>query len=205
MKTPRFTTLLLTAFLFAMPIVAQEAADPAAPSDIVILEKKWREELIDPNRVTNPLQPNEDLINLTREQKAFLKARDNAPPNQTTEPRMPSATASKPVTSEWQMLRTYTYKAKVKNVGAKTIKLLDWEYQFLDPNTQEVKEQRKITNRLKLAPGKTKVLSRRLTRKPTAVVNAGQLDQKYRNQFTERVVITRILYTDGTVWRRKTE
>jgi len=202
MKTTRFMTLLLVALLLAMPVVAQEVADPAAPSDVVILEKKWREELIDPNRETNPLQPNEDLIRLTREQKAFLKARDNAPPNQTTEPRIPSATASKPVTPEWEMLRTYTYQAKVKNVGRKTIKLLDWEYQFLDPNTQEVREQRKITNRLKLSPGKTKMLTRRLTRKPTTVVDADQLDRKLRDQFTERVIITRILYTDGTVWQR---
>ena len=142
-------------------------------------------------------------MKLTREQKAFLKARDNAPPNQTTEPRMPSAVASKPVTPGWQMLRIYTYQTRVKNVGTKTIKLLDWEYQFLDPNTQEVKEQRKITSRLKLSPGKTKVLNRRLTRKPTTVVEADQLSRKYRDQFTERVIITRILYTDGTGWQRQ--
>ena len=201
MKTTRFITLMLTALLLAMPVAAQEVADPAAPSDVIILEKQWREELIDPNRETNPLKPNEDLIKQTREQKAFIKARDNALPNQTTEPRMP-ASGSKPVTPGWQMLRTYTYKATVKNVGAKAIKLLDWEYQFLDPNTQEVREQRKITSRLNLYPGKTKVLTRRLTRKPTSVVDADQLDRKFRDQFTERVVITRIVYADGTVWQR---
>lgn len=201
MKITRFVILLLTALLLAMPVVAQEAAAPAAPSDIVILEKHWREELVDPRPQTNPLKPNEDLINQTREQKAFLKERDNALPNQSTEPRMPAA-GSKPVTPGWQMLRTYTYKAKVKNVGAKTIKLLDWEYQFLDPNTHEIKEQRKITSRLNLSPGKTKTLTRRSTRKPTSVVDAVQLDRKYRDQFTERVVINRVVYSDGTVWQR---
>ena len=202
MKTTRFTTLLLTALLLAMPVVAQEAADPAAPSDIVILQKHWREELVDPKRETNPLQPNEDLIKQTRAQKDFLKARDNAPPNQPTEPRMPAA-GTKPVTPGWEMLRTFTYEARVKNVGAKTIKLLDWEYQFLDPNTQQVKEQRKITSRLKLSPGKTKRLTARLTRKPTSVVDADQIDRKYRDQFTERVVVNRIVYTDGSVWQRR--
>jgi hypothetical protein len=198
-------TLLLIALLFATPVMGQEVSDPAAPPDIVILEKNWREELIDPKRETNPLKPNEDLIRQTREQKAFIRERDNAMPNQPTEPRMPAA-GSKPVTPAWQMWIAYTYEAKVQNVGAKTIKLIDWEYQFLDPHTQQVQEQRKIRSWLTLAPGKTKVLSRRSTRKPTAIVEAGQLNRKYRDQFTERVVITRILYADGTVWQRpKTE
>ena len=118
---------------------------------------------------------------------------------------MPAA-GPKPVTPERGMFTSYVYKIKVKNSGEKTIKALDWEYQFLDPSTQEVVEQRKINSRLKLSPGKSQVLERRMTRKPTVVVNADQVARKTKDQFTERAVITRIIYADGSVWLRpKTE
>ena len=99
------------------------------------------------------------------------------------------------------MFEFYVYKMKVQNRGEKRIKQLDWEYQFLDPDTKEIKEQRKITSRVKLGPGKAQDVDQRSTRKPTVVVNANQLGKKYRDQFTERAVITRIVYVDGSVWK----
>ena len=199
MKTTR-CTLVLVVVLLAMPVMAQEGADRSAPSDIVILEKRWREESIDPRRDTNPLGPNETLLKQTRAQKAVIKARDEALPNQTTESRMPIA-INPAATPDREMLRTFVYQMKVKNIGRKIIKVVDWEYQFLDPKTQEIKEQRNMTNVVKLSPGKTKVLNRRVTRQPTGVVDADQLGRKYRDQFIERVVITRIVYADGTTWQ----
>lgn len=201
MKTARLTFPLLMILLLTVSAMAQEPADTSNPSDVVVLEQSWRRELIDTQRDNNPLKPNEELMAVTRRQKAFLKDRDNALPNQPTAPMMP-ASGPKPITPERGMWKTYVYKIKVKNIGEKRIKQLDWEYQFLDPDTKEVKEQRKITSRVKLSPGKSQVLERRLTRQPTVVVNAGQLGKKYKDQFTERAVITRIVYSDGSVWNR---
>jgi len=191
--------LLLIAVLSAMPVMAQE--EPATPSDVVILDKRWRAESVDPRGETNPLRPNEALLEQTRAEKAVIKERDDALPNQTTESRRPVASTT-PITPGWLMLKTYTYQMTVKNTGRKTIKVVDWEYQFLDPKTREVKEQRNLTNEVSLSPGKTKVLKRRVTRKPTGVVDADQLGLKYRDQFIERVVINRIVYADGTIWQR---
>jgi hypothetical protein len=205
MKTRILTTLSMTLLLLTTSVAAQELSEFANPSDLTVLEKSWRKEYVDSRpRNTNPLQPNEDHMRVTREQKEFIKARDNTLPNQSTEPSMP-APAIKPVSSEREMLTFYIYKIKVQNSGAKRIKNIDWEYQFLDPVTQDPLEQRKLTSRLNLLPGKTKVVEHRLTRKPTQVVRADQLDQKLRDQFTERVVINRIVYTDGTVWQRPVE
>lgn len=201
MKTARLTTPLLITLLLTISVMAQESRAPSDPPDLVILEKKWRKQLVDPNRDNNQSQHNEDLSRTGRAQGAYLDELV-AQPNQPTVSKMPTSTATKPVTPGWKMLSTYTYTVKVKNTGAKAIRLIDWEYQFLDPDTQQVKEQRKIASRLKLSPGKSQVLERRLTRQPTIVVDVNKLNNKYRDQFTERVVITRIIYADGSVWRR---
>lgn len=204
MKTARLTTPLLITLLLTASVMAQEPADTSDPSGLVVLEKSWRKERIDTQRDPNPLRPNEDLMRTTRAQKEFLKARDDAMPNQPTEPSMP-APPSRPATPARGIWDLYVYTIKVQNVGEKRIKQIDWAYQFLDPDTQLVKEQRKIISRVNLAPGKSQLIERRLTRKPTVVVNAGQLGRKYRDQFTERAVITRIVYTDGSVWKRPPE
>lgn len=200
MKTARLTPLLIT-LLLTTSVMAQETAESLDPSDVIVLEKSWRKEVIDSQRDPNPLKPNEDLMRITRAQKAHIKAQDDALPNQTTTPRMPAA-GPKPVTPERGIFTTYVYTIKVKNIGEKAIRALDWQYQFLDPDTKQLMEHRKINSRVKLSPGKSQVLERRMTRQPTVVVNANQLGRKHRDQFTERVVITRILYSDGSVWRR---
>jgi hypothetical protein len=189
-------TLLLT-----ISVMAQESTEPSAPPDLVIVEKNWRKQLVDPNRDNNESRYNEDLARFRKAQEAYLNEL-RANPDQPTVSNRPTFTATKPVTPGWQMLNIYTYMIKVENTGAKTIKLIAWEYQFLDPATQQLKEQRKLTNRVKLSPGKSQVIECRLTRQPTIVVNANQIGRKYRDQFTERAIITEIVYTDGSVWRR---
>lgn len=199
MKTRILTILSTTLLLLTTSVAAQEVS---APSDLTVLEKSWREIHVDSNpQNTNPLQANEDHMRTTRAQKEFIRARDNAQPNQPTEPSMP-APPLKPIPPQREMTTFYVYKIKVQNSGAKRIKEVDWEYQFLDPATHELLEQRQLTSQLNLAPGKTKVVEQRLTRKPTQVVRADQLDKKYRDQFTERVVINKIVYADGSVWQR---
>lgn len=204
MKITRLMTPLLIT-LITISAMAQETAKSSDPSDVIVLEQSWRKEYRDTQRDPNPLKPNEDLMRITRAQKAHIKAQDNALPDQTTTPSMPAA-GPKPVTPERGMFTSYVYKIKVKNSGEKTIKAIDWEYQFLDPSTQEVLEQRKINSRLKLSPGKSQLLERRMTRKPAVVVSADQLAREHKDQFAERAVITRIVYADGSVWLRpKTE
>ena len=48
----------------------------------------------------------------------------------------------------------YRYKVLVKNAGAKTVKLIDWDYVFLDANTRQEVARRQFTSEEKVRPGK---------------------------------------------------
>jgi len=192
-----FATLVL--LLLAISVIAQENPASLDPPDLIVIEKSWRKEPRAEGRDSNPLGPNEALIQQTRAEKTEISNRDYSLPNQPTEPRMPSPGA-RPIPPP--PTTTYVYKMKVKNNGLKTIKSIDWEYQFLDPTSHEVMGYRRMTSNTKLSPGKIKVLERGFTRQPSILVNADSLDKKYKDQFTERLIIHRIQYTDGSLWQR---
>ena len=58
------------------------------------------------------------------------------------------------------------------------------------------------TSRVKIHPGKNADLIASFGSKPTPRVNIDRIGEKLRDQFTERVIIHRIDYTDGSVWER---
>ena len=194
-----FATLVL--LLLATSVIAQENTASSDPPDVSVIEKSWHKEPRGEGRNSNPLAPNEALIQQTRAEKTEIRNQDYSLPNQPTEPKTPIPGA-RPIPPPTSVTTTYVYKMKVKNNGPKTIKSVDWEYQFLDPNSHEVMGYRRITSNTKLSPGKIKVLERRFTRQPTLLVNADSLDKKYKDQFTERLIIHRIQYTDGSAWQR---
>ena len=198
MKTSIATLVLL---LLTTSVIAQQTS--LEPPDLIVLEKSWHKEpQVGSGGPSNPLGPNEALINQTQLEKAAIRQReDDSRPGQTTQARMP-VPAPRPIPPARSVVITYVYKIKVKNTGSKAIKSVEWEYQFLNPQTLDVMGYRRITSDTKLSPGKTKKLERRFTRQPTILVNANQLDKKYRDQFTERVIIHRIQYSDDSVWQR---
>lgn len=198
MKRASLVTLVL--LLLTTAVVAQEKS--LDPPDIIVLEKSWGKEPLSPGINSDPLGLNEDLIRQTRVEKATIRQREEySLPNQPTEARLP-VPSPRPIAPARSVITNYVYKIKVQNNGPKTIKSVDWEYQFLDPQTLEVMGFRRITSDKRISPGKTKVLERRFTRQPTILVRADSLDKNYRDQFTERLIIHRIQYTDGSVWQR---
>ena len=199
MKT-RLTIAVLLSLVFTISIAAQQTTTGSDPTDITVLEKSWHKSFVSSGRDPNTLRPNEDLIRQTRMEKAEIRERDYRLPS-TTEPRMP-APATRPI-PPLPPKDMYVYQIKVKNSGAKTIKAIDWEYQFLHPVTQEILGTRRIVSRVKLTPGKTDVVQVRLYQQPATIVSADQLDKKYRDQFEERVIIHRINYSDGSAWKRE--
>jgi hypothetical protein len=198
MKSTTLATLVL--LLSTVPVIAQENNASSNPPDLIVIEKSWSKNSSSPLRDSNPLGPNEALINQTHLEKAAIRRREEySLPNQPTEARMPIP-AAQPIPPS--AVTTYGYKMKVKNNGAKTIKSVDWEYQFLDPQTLEVMGYRRIKNDKKIRPGEIKVLEKHFTRQPTILVNVNTLGKKYKDQFTERLIIHRIQYSDGSVWVR---
>ena len=202
MKTTHLTYSMLVTLLLAMVVNAQQNAPKSDPPDLVVIDKTWRQEFFRPYLNTNPLQPNEDLMRQTRAEKAVIRQRDYSLPNQTTEIPMPRQ-PDRPISPTNLGRNIYLYKVTVKNTGARLIKAVDWEFQFLHPETNELLGSRRVTSRVKLKPGKIQKLKVYLPQPPTKIVSVDQLDKKYQDQVKQQVVIHRIDYNDGSVWQRE--
>jgi len=198
MKTQLTISGLLVLLLGSLVSAQQNRG--TEPTDLTILKKTWERSFVIPGRDNNILRPNEDLIQQTRAEKQVIESRDTALPNQPTErgvpAPMPHAPAGRPVD-------IYIYKITVQNTGVKNVRTIDWEYQFLHPDTKEVLGSQRIVSKVRVSPGKTKTIKAQMLRSPARLVSADQLDKKYRNQYEERVIIHRIYYVDGPAWKRQ--
>ena len=201
MKTNHLTLSLLLALLLATLATAQQTATKSDPSDLTVVDHSWHRDYAGTQADSNPLQPNEDLMQQTRAEKAVIRQRDYDLPS-TVERPMP-VPGPRPVPGGRVERDVYVYKLTLKNNGTKRIKFVDWEFQFLHPQTHELLGSRRITSKVKLAPGKTEKIEARLLQQPTHVVSADQLKKKDRDQFKEQVIIHRIVYSDGSVWERQ--
>jgi len=200
MKTQLTISGLLVLLLGSLVSAQQTAGGGKEPTDLTVLKQTWEKSFVIPGRNNNILRPNEDLIQQTRAEKQVIERRDTALPNQPTEPGisppMPHAPSGRPVD-------IYIYKLIVQNTGIKNIRTIDWEYQFLHPDTKEVLGSQRIVSKVRVSPGKTKTIKAQMLKSPAKLVSADQLDKKYRNQYEERVIIHRIYYFDGPAWKRQ--
>lgn len=96
----------------------------------------------------------------------------------------------------------FLYRASVRNISAKTIKEMDWDYIFLDAVTGEELGRREFTSVESIAPGKTRELIFSLGKPPAQRISVYSLDRKERDGLVEKIVIGRIQYSDGTSWQR---
>jgi hypothetical protein len=96
----------------------------------------------------------------------------------------------------------YRYKVRVRNTSDKTIKLVDWDYVFLDPDTQNEVTRYQFTSEEKIRPGKETELDVFILSPPVRVVNARAAEKNEQVTNTERIEMVRIEYSDGTVWQR---
>lgn len=192
-------TLVSFMFLLTTSVAAQQTPEISAPPSITVLEMRWYFDL-PPLQDSDSIHPRYNQ-RPTMTDAAVLERREQSLPNQPTEEKMrpPIPIPSRQVTSKD---RVYVYSFKIKNNSNKRITRIYWEYQFLDPDTQQLMGTRKVYSDPNLAPGKTRVIKGHSRRQPTIIVAADQLDKKYRDQSTERLIIHRIHYADGTAWQR---
>lgn len=89
----------------------------------------------------------------------------------------------------------YAMRLEIKNVGQNTTKSIVWEYQ---PAVQTADvEARQYICKVKAKPNENKVFELMSPAAPVKVVSADRKAQE------GKVVINRIEYADGTVWKRK--
>ena len=208
----KFKTVALFAALLAPAAVsAQTQPTPHSPPDILLLQKSWSSERRNPALDDDPFEANTEYIDAQRAQKVnelqnIIRARgaeQREPPPQnpsrTTDPNRPKDTFEKPKKDTLPSAdrRTiYTYRAKVKNTGAKTIRAVHWGYAFLDPDTQQPLGLHRYKSKVKIRPGESFELAGRSGAPQTSTVNVNSAAKKLE----EMVVIFRVEYDDGAVW-----
>jgi len=103
----------------------------------------------------------------------------------------------------------FLYAAEVKNVGAKKIDAVVWDYVFVRTADGKVLGRFRFLSKSSIRPDKSKLLSARTLERPpltegSMVVNVTDLGKGVVLQYSEKVEIKCILYADGTWWRHPT-
>jgi hypothetical protein len=195
MKTASLAPLML--LLLTTSVIAQVKTETSDPPDISVLEKSWskktryREWNQNPRADKRP--PNEDLMREARDGRSVSGNLKDSPTGVRT------ANETAPIGPRYT---TYVYKIKAKNNGLKTIKGLYWEYRFLYPDTQRVLGTHRMVSFKNLSPGKTGVFKAEMEEPPVAFISDAHFDKEFQLKFTEQLIILRVDYTDGSVWRR---
>ena len=95
----------------------------------------------------------------------------------------------------------FSYKLAIQNVGSKAIKELDWDYIFIDSVTGEVLGRREFTSVEKIGPGKSKELTIMVSAPPASRISVHALGKNEREGLVEKIVVSRIMYQDGSTWQ----
>jgi len=103
----------------------------------------------------------------------------------------------------------FLYSAEVKNVGAKKIDAVVWDYVFVRASDGKVLGRFRFLSKSSIRPDKSKLLSAQTLERPpriegSMVVNVRDLGKKDVLRYSEKAEISCILYADGTWWRRPT-
>lgn len=192
-----FLFLLGTAAAAAQTPPAATTATTAAPPDLVVLQKKWQSYTRNPALDQDPFDANDDFADTQRAQRINdLQNKIRGRGAEALEPPPPPTKKTKD-TPEPGQVKTYVYRAKVKNTGSKTIRSIDWGYNFTDPETQQELGRHLYTTKVKIRPGQDNELVGRSAKPQTSTIsvkNAGK-------DLGEQVVIYRVEYEDGSVWQ----
>jgi hypothetical protein len=197
MKVPGSMLVLL---LFALCASAQAQSNVSAGPEVTVLEKKWRMDVRNPALEKDPLTPNQQREQEVAAQKEDARANENRV--RMGEPTLPPRVrVAGPETGRRRLSVTYIYEVKVRNTGMKEIRTLTWEYEFLEPGTEQVVGRLRIVSKVSISPGKTRNVIVRTTSPPTETVDATKAGKKSKDQYSERVVIQSVSYADGSVWQ----
>lgn len=103
----------------------------------------------------------------------------------------------------------FLYSAEVKNLGAKKIDAVVWDYVFIRAADGKVLGRLRFPSKSSIRPDKRKLLSAQTLERPpltevSRVINVRDLGKEEVLQYSEKVEIKCILFADGTWWRHPT-
>lgn len=198
--------VLLLSFLFVAH-AANAQTTASEPAEVQLVKFSWSKERMNWER--NPFGgPNENFHQMqfrARAEKRVSDAkRSNSPEASKIEKEAKTDVAIvEAITNQPSKPPRYYffYRASVKNVSARTITEVDWDYVFFDAVSGDELDRRQFTSVQSIGPGKQKELSFQLSTPPTRRISVYSLDKKERSGIEERVVIVRVKYADGSEWQ----
>lgn len=201
MKILKSALLLI---LLAGGATAQVTATTSDKPDLEVLQITWRR--VDHNPMLNdrPI-PNPERAQIRAVNSARMQAAQQATRNNPGRPVAPALLAEPSVPDMPPVVRPWTgfiYEFKVRNTGEKTIRKVAWEYSFSDPGTKKKVGKRSYKSKVKVLPGATASLTVRSSQPPIGTIDAKRAGTSQMDQSPEQMVIQRIEYTDGSVWKR---
>ncbi|MFL6332490.1 MAG: FxLYD domain-containing protein [Pyrinomonadaceae bacterium] len=195
--------LRVVPLMAAAIMTAGVAQAQSAPPGVVVLGQSWDRSrppspalYEDPLRIASETARMQDAQKETiRENKDRAKARLEPLPipqrtgGQTGQPVPPAPDGY-----------VYTYTARVRNDGTRKIRRVDWDYMVFDSAAEREIGTHRFTSKVSVSPGQTKKLSGRTTSPPSNFVDASGDAGGAPIRYSERVVIRRVEYDDGSVW-----
>ena len=196
----KVTCSVLLLCLFGTCASAQALSNPSDIPNVTVVQKKWRIEVRNPALDKDPLKAIKEHEQEERERRDT--DRQNEIRAQQGMPKVaPPVRVPAPETGARGVSVTYIYEVRVRNTGEKEIRTLVWEYVFFEPGTERELGRRRFISRVSMGPAKTRNLAERSSSPPTGTIDARKAGKKSRDQYSERVVIQRIEYADGSVWQ----
>ena len=200
----KFILLLLLSAPLAPAAHAQMTA--AADPGVEVVKHSWSKERINWERdpFAGPIESFDDARMRMRNEKRIEDAKRGSAPETDrlkTEARADDALIAARHRGK-RARYVFSYKASLRNSGAKPIKEVDWDYVFFDVATSQEVGRHQFTSEGKLDPGKKRDFGFLIPMPPSQTISVYSLNQKESQGVTGRVVLVRVLYADGSVWQR---
>lgn len=96
----------------------------------------------------------------------------------------------------------FVYELKIKNLDEKNISSFIWEYKFAREPKRQNASSRRFFCVEKIKAGDSKTLRIISNLPPVNVVDASAPGDKPKRDFAVEVIINRVEYADGTVWKK---
>jgi hypothetical protein len=205
--------MMTGAMLFCLTLclsvgVQAQSVSPATsePPDAVVVKHGWSKERInwEGDPFGAPVETFDDLRRRMADQRRVDRARGSGNVGEVAkvEREMRSEQVIKAAQPPAPPRYGFLYRASVKNTGGKTISAVDWDYVFLNSDTQVEIGRLQFTSDEKIGPGKSKELNAMSRKPPAPTVSVYALGKNERQGLDGQVVLVRIEYTDHTIWQR---
>jgi len=200
MKAFRVPLFFLVIVLLTDPMTAI----PQETAEVAIIKFSWQRERISHRPSIASLQTSEVLAQQGRRELELSQARNAQDAGrvarvETSMNRQKEATSK---ASQTEPPRDgYRYRVTLRNDSEKTIKSIDWDYIFIDPENQNEVARHQFTSDETIKPGKTKEVSVLYLIQPVKTISVRMLSKRDPLPYREQVVISRVLFADGSVWQ----